>query len=222
MLMRKIFLAVAILLPAVSQADGFGLGAHVGTNGPGIDAFYRLGEKLVLRAGYNQFDLDIDRSEEDVEYDGTYAFKNAQLGVDYYPFAGGFRLSAAYVANGNELDLNAVPTGGTFSFNDVVYLGTEVKEAKANVSYPGSAAYMGVGWGNPVREGKGLGVTFDLGVVYVGSADVAFNVQCGAVVAPHTCAGLKADGEVERKKLEDDLADVPFWPVVQLGLSYGF
>src|SRR6218665_2899485 len=106
MLIRKILLAIAIILPALSQADGFGLGAHVGTNGPGIDAFYRLSEKLVLRADYNQYDLDIDRSEEDVEYDGTYAFKNAQLGVDYYPFAGGFRLSAAYVANGNELDLN--------------------------------------------------------------------------------------------------------------------
>ncbi|HEX6591165.1 MAG TPA: hypothetical protein VF050_04130 [Moraxellaceae bacterium] len=222
MLIRKSLLAAAILLPAASFADGFGLGAHVGTNGPGLDAFYRISDRLVLRAGYNQYDLDVDRSEDDVEYDGTYAFKNAQLGLDFYPFAGGFRVSAAYVANGNELDLHAVPTGGTFSFNNVEYQGTEVKDAKANISYPGSAAYVGVGWGNPVREGKGFGATFDLGVVYVGSADVALNVECGAVVAPHTCAGLKADGEVERQQLEDDLADVPFWPVVQLGLSYNF
>lgn len=88
--------------------------------------------------------------------------------MDYYPFAGGSRLSAAYVQNNNELNLLAVPTGGTFDLNDTAYPATDVKSLRMQVSYPGSGGYLGLGWGNPVGDGKGLGVTFDIGAYYLG------------------------------------------------------
>lgn len=212
-------LLAGMSLASLVQADGIGLGAHVGLMGPGVDAFYRINDKLMLHGAYNQFDYDYDTSEDDVDYDATYAFKNAQLGLDWYPFAGAFRLSAAYVLNGNEIDMHAVPKGGTYSLNNTIYAGSEVADARANIDYADSAAYIGLGWGNPVFAGKGLGVTFDIGAVYVGEPDVSLTAVCGTTVR---CAQLQADAEVERRTLEDDLSDFPLWPLVQLGLTYNF
>ncbi|MCC2636954.1 MAG: hisitdine kinase [Moraxellaceae bacterium] len=206
-------------LASLAQAEGIGLGVHAGLMGPGIDGFYRLNEKLVLRGAYNSFDYDYDATEEDVEYEATYSFDNAQVGVDWYPFTGSFRLSAAYLQNGNELNLHAVPTGGAFDLNGVSYGGSEVADMRVTVDYPDSGAYVGLGWGNPVAVGKGFGVTFDLGVYYLGEPEVAQQLTCGTTLR---CAQLQADAEADRQKLEDDLSDFPFWPLVQLGLSYQF
>lgn len=202
-----------------AHADGLGLGLHAGLMGPGLDGFYRLNEKTVVRAAYNTYDYDYDATEEDVSYDATYSFDNAQVGLDWYPFAGGFRLSAAAVMNGNELAMHAVPTGGSFDLNDNSYAGTEVADLRVNVVYPSTGGYVGVGWGNPVREGKGFGVTFDIGAYYLGEPDVSQRLTCGVTAQ---CAKIQADAEADRRKLEDELSDFPFWPQVQLGLTYQF
>lgn len=222
MLKRTLLLLCTMALSGLAQADGIGLGAHVGLMGPGVDGFYRLNDKLVVHAAYNAFSYDYDATQEDVAYQATYDFKNAQLGLDWYPFAGAFRVSAAYVANGNELDLHAI-SSGTYTIDGTVYTAAEVGDLRASIQYPGSAAYAGIGWGNPVRSGKGFGVTFDIGAVYTGAADVTMNATCGAaIIATPQCDQLKADAEADRKKIEDDLANFPVWPLVQLGLSYNF
>lgn len=219
MIKKTLALAGALALCSTAHAEGLGIGVHAGLMGPGIDGYYRLSDKLVARAAYSAFDYDYDTQEEDVDYEATYSFDNAQLGLDWYPFAGGFRLSAAVVANSNELNLHAVPTGGSFDLNDTLYAGTEVSSLRATVSYPETAGYIGLGWGNPVGAGKGFGVTFDIGAFYLGEPEVAQAVTCGTTVR---CAQLQADAEADRKKLEDELSDFPFWPQVQLGLSYQF
>lgn len=218
--MTRKTLALAVLaLSSAAHADGIGIGLHAGLMGPGLDGYYRVSDKVVARAAYNTFDYDYDTQEEDVDYEATYSFDNAQVGVDWYPFAGGFRLSAALVANSNELNLNAVPTGGGFDLNDTPYAGTEVASLRATVSYPETAGYVGLGWGNPVGAGKGFGVTVDLGAYYLGEPEVTQQLACGTTVR---CAQLQADAEADRKKLEDELSDFPFWPLLQLGVSYQF
>lgn len=222
MFKKSLVLLGALSLSSFVQAEGIGLGVHAGLMGAGIDGYYRLSDKVVARGTYNSFEYDYDTTEEDVDFAATYTFDNAQLGVDWYPFAGGFRLSAAYVANGNELDMNAVPTGGTYTLNDVNYAASDVGSLRATVSYPDSAAYVGMGWGNPVGAGKGLGVTFDIGAYYLGEPEVAQTVTCGTSTSPAACTQIRADAEAERKQLEEDLSDFPFWPHIQVGLTYQF
>lgn len=222
MRMKPFLLLGVLTLAPLAQAEGVGLGIHAGLMGPGIDGYYRLDDKTVLRGAYNAFDYDYDATEEDVDYDATFSFNNAQLGVDYYPFAGSFRLSAAYVQNNNELNLLAVPRGGSFDLNDTSYAATDVGSLRMQVSYPGSGAYLGLGWGNPVGADKRLGVTFDLGAYYLGKPEVVSQLACGATASPATCAQLKDDAEADRKQMQEDLSDFPFWPLLQLGLSYQF
>lgn len=220
MLKQSFALMGALALASTAQAEGIGFGVHAGLMGPGVDGYYRVSDKVVLHGSYNAFDYDYDTSEEDLELEATYSFDNAALGVDWYPFAGGFRLSAAVVANSNELAMKAVPKGGNFDLNDNSYLASEVDNLRMQVSYPETAAYVGFGWGNPVGAGKGLGVTFDVGAYYLGEPEVAQQLTCSATAS--NCAQMQADAEADRKDIEEELSDFPFWPLVQLGLTYQF
>lgn len=222
-MLSRVMLALLCLACALTaRAEGIALGAHAGLMGAGVDAFYRLNDNLVLHGVYNRIDVDFNDNFEDLDYDATIAFDNGQLGLDWYPFAGSFRLAFAYVANGNEITAHAIPRNGQFTFNGNSYPAILVDDARAHASYSGAGAYAGIGWGNPVSHGKGLGLTADIGVVYTGRTDVTMDITCSAITPAPQCAQIKSDADVERRKKEDDLADVPFWPLLQLGASYQF
>lgn len=51
---------------------------------------------------------------------------------------------------------------------------------------------------------------------------MAAQLAWGGSASPTTCAQMKDDVEADRKQLQDDLSDFPFWPLLQLGLSYQF
>lgn len=222
--MSACLLGMSMGVVGVAQADGFALGAHAGLLGGGFDGFYRLTDTLVLRGSYNQLGLKYSTSEDELDYDAKFKFDNALLGLDWYPFSGSFRLSAAYTMNKNNLTLTAKPnSSGTFELDGTTYLASELGNMRVKLDYPSSAPYLGFGWGNPVYAGKGLGMTFDIGVVMTGSADVGLNINCGpAIAGTPRCDQLKASAEAERKTVEDDIGDLKLWPLVQLGLTYQF
>lgn len=221
--MRSRFMLVFLCLCTLqARAEGIALGVHAGLMGAGVDAFYRLNDVLVLHGIYNRTDTSFDDSFEDLDYDATLGFDNGQLGLDWYPFAGSFRVAFAYVANGNEIAAHAIPKDGQFTFNGNSYPAIFVDDAGASASYSGPGAYFGLGWGNPVSHGKGLGFTADIGVVYTGRTDINMNIDCAAITPAPQCAQIKSDAEVERRKKEDELADVPFWPLLQVGATYQF
>lgn len=220
MLKKSFVLMGALALASTAQAEGIGLGVHAGLMGTGVDGYYRVSDTMVLHGSYNAFDYDYDTAEEDLNMEATYRFDNAALGLDWYPFGNGFRLSAAYVANGNELALKAVPSGGNFDLNGTSYQASDVDNLRMQVSYPESAAYVGFGWGNPVGRGKGLGVTVDIGTYYLGEPEVAQQLTCSATAT--NCAQMQANAEADRKDIERELSDLPFWPLLQVGLSYQF
>ena len=221
------FLLAATLVPAAngvadSNRSGIAVAGDLGTLGYGADLFYRLNDSFVVRGGFNGASFDRDMEEEDVTYEATLTLESMRLGVDYYPFKGGFRLSAAYGNYGNEIDLVAEPSGNTIEINDEEYnTETEIDSLTGNISNPSGAAYLGMGWGNPVKRGKRFGVMFDVGVMMVGEADVELVAVCpeGSL----SCHSLQSDVDIEEAKLQEDLGDAyKFWPVVNLALSYQF
>lgn len=215
-------LAGGLICSCAVQAEGRALGLHAGLMGIGVDGYRRLNDTWVLHGAYNRWDYHYDTREEDIHYDATYGLDNLQLGLDWYPAAGRFRVSAALVANANELTLDAVARGPGYEINGEMYSAAEVGDLRGSVEPASTGAYVGVGWGNPLRREKGLGVVLDIGLVYAGSADVELKARCGALAGPSRCAELQADADAERRELEDSLGDVPFWPLVQIGLSYSF
>jgi len=219
-------LLAALLTTGVCHAESsdknFAIGAVAGTTGIGAQVVLKLSDSFNLRGQYGQLDYDYDFDEDGIAYEGEFGAKVAGLMLDYYPFDGAFRLSAGITSNGNQLDAKAYGEDGTIEINGVDYpVGSEYLTATAD--WKSSAPYVGLGWGNPVGEGSALTVTFDMGVMFTGSPNVALGASEGLYgVADLLGYDLQSDLDEEAMALEEDLADIEYYPVVQLGLNYAF
>ena len=218
--MRKslIFVATAGVLSfhQSAAAEGVALGAKASTLGLGAELVASLTPRLNGRVGYNNYDYEYSGTESDIDYDFTFKLESIPLYLDIYPFKGRFHLTGGLLLNQNLIDADAEPTGGFYEINGVQYpaFGTSLA---GEITFDDTAAYLGVGWGNPVK-GKGLGVNFEIGVVLQGAPDVEFTASGPATALP----GFQQNLNAEAQALEDDLEKFKYYPVIALGLTYKF
>lgn len=211
---RAVAVLAAIVLPlgySTAGADSFAVGAKAGTTGLGIEVTWPLSDSVNLRGGYYGFDYDTDLEEEGVEYDGDLRLRNAAVFADWHPFGGSFRLSAGGVQSGNEFKGSAE---GDLEVGENTYS----SQLQAKVGWSGLAPYLGLGFGNAMSGGR-LSFSFDLGVKFTGSPEVRLD---GSVNDPALEAAFAEDLERERVRLEDELSDAKYYPVVSLGFAYRF
>jgi hypothetical protein len=90
----------------------------------------------------------------------------------------------------------------------------------------GVAPYLGIGGGNAVKPGKGVGFWWDLGVVFSGSpnAEVTsnFSTDIPAELRDEVVAAADEALKDEEKDLNEALDIMGIYPVLSLGLSYQF
>ncbi|WP_051035420.1 hypothetical protein [Crinalium epipsammum] len=128
------------------------------------------------------------------------------------------RLTGGLAYQDNRIDATGkARENGTFTIGDRTFTSQEVGELKAKASFPNSIApYLGIGFVNPVRR-QGLGFSVDLGVLFSGSPEVELRAT-----NPNANQQLRTQIENERKQLEDDLNGLSVYPVLSVGVSYGF
>jgi len=74
------------------------------------------------------------------------------------------------------------------------------------------APYFGIGWGNPVEKGRGLGFNLDIGAMYQNSPNIKMTGT--GMIAP--------TAEANQQLFEDSFEGAKVWFVVALGLSVNF
>ena len=87
----------------------------------------------------------------------------------------------------------------------------------------GSGTYVGLGWGN-AGDGKGFGMSVDLGIFQQGSPDLTLTAS-GPITDPTSPAydpNFATDLQNEVNSAEKDLEDFQQYPVIALGITYGF
>jgi hypothetical protein len=132
----------------------------------------------------------------------------------------GFRLSAGAVVNDNEVSGTGQGVPGTLlEIGDALFPAEEVGRLEAEVTFDDVVPYLGIGWGNAVADGGGLGISLDIGVLFQGEPEADFR----AVGANPLIADL-LDQEIaaEEQEIQDDLDQFQYYPVISLGLSYKF
>ncbi|NGX17636.1 hypothetical protein [Wenzhouxiangella sp. XN24] len=209
---RLVCLAPVLLLASgTAAAESFALGAKAGTTGLGVEASWAVLERVNLRAGYYTFDYGTDLEEEGVEYDGDLRLRNAALFADWHPFAGRFRITVGGIDTGNEFRGSA---------EDSLDIGENTYDAAvdATVGWSGFAPYLGVGFGNAVGAGH-WSFSMDLGVMFTGSPDVTLN---GTVNDPTLEAQFQDDLALEQERVQAELDDAKYYPVLSLGVAYRF
>ena len=231
-IMKKILIVASLtLIPTLSIAASstnskIGATAKIGTLGAGLDLSYRMNQKLNARLNFNGGSKSFDGTESGVTYKGSLKLSTVGVLLDYYPFGGGFRVSAGLYNNGNKL--NSTSTNATNAdIGGVAYDITGTLDSK--VKFKSTAPYLGIGWGNPVKGVKNLRFNIDAGVLAQGAPNAkltgtgtATPAGGGAAVNISTDAAFLNNLAQEEKDLNDALSNFKAYPAISLGISYGF
>lgn len=222
-LVRKLVVGtgVAGVLVAASTAAAadwprMSAGVSLSSLGAGANFALEVNNALEARVGINAFSMDFDIEVDDLSYNGDIDLNSTSAILDVYPVRNsGFRISFGAVMNGNEVDGTATPAAAT-EFGGTVFQPEEIGSATANISYPSSAPYLGLGWGRRTgRQGKFM-FSVDAGVLFQGRATVDLQVE--------NPLGVITDADIAqaRQEIEAELSEFETYPVVTMGFSYSF
>ncbi len=207
-----VFAIASVLASPMALAD-LGLGVKAGTLGYGVEGTVGLATGVNLRAGLNSFSYDYTDSASDIDYDVDLDLKSYALLLDWHPFAGSFKLTAGVLSNRNGATMTATPTGSVTIGNTTYPAGTAGR-LHGEVDFKSTAPYAGIGWGNAAGKTRGLGFSFELGVLFQGAPEVTLTSTNPAV--------SQSNLDAEAREIEDDLSGFKSYPVVSFGLSYQF
>jgi hypothetical protein len=193
---------------------GIGVGARYSTLGAGIELGKAITDNFSVRLGLNKYSTSDTQTIDNVDYDADLELQSTALLLDWHPFAGSFHLTAGYLNSGNKLTASATPDGDiTIGGNtQTVSAGELILNSDIKL---GSGPYLGLGWGNV--PASGFGFVFEAGVVQMGTPDVEL-VLSGSRASDFDTT----DVNDEIANMKDDLNQFDTYPVVAIGISYGF
>jgi hypothetical protein len=213
-------LLVATSLPyssAYAQNSGWAVVAKAGTQGFGADIHRELIPKtLNLRTGASFFQYSMDFDDHGIKYGGQLRLAAVPVMLDIYPFKNWFRISAGFEVNLNRAVGTAMPYQGTITINHRTYPVDQIGQLKGTFEFNRFAPLLGLGFSNPIKQGRHWGVTFDIGGIYHGKPRFPITVS-GPLFSQ-----LSSDLKNQQIDVEKDVEKYPFYPIVQLGISYHF
>jgi hypothetical protein len=216
--MRKtipcLLLISLFILPQLLHGQGFGLGARAGTLGFGAEAALSLSDQFSVRGGLGSFFYEYEDEYDDVDYTISPPSMTGTLGVDFYPTGGSFRLIAGLMFRSGDFEAESgdLAQAGSVEIGDNTY--TEAGRLFGTVDTKSTAPFLGLGFGNHARGGFGFFI--DLGVAFVGDADVSIRAE-GEIAEVQ---GIQEDLNEEAQNIEDEAADyLKYWPILNLGMK---
>jgi len=224
--------------PVVKQQQGerrplssVGIGVKVGLSGVGFDVATPLVPGwLNLRGGASFFSYSgVTFTTNNIDIDGSLKFQNAEAVVDVFPFHGRFRLSGGmttYNDTGLTATLN-VPGGQSFK------LGSDTYYSSATDPIHGTGALtlgsktggrVSIGTGNMLPRKGHFAFESEFGVQFFAEPTVVFQIQgsgCTSPTDPLSCGPVEqTDVTAEQNKLQNDLSDLKYYPILSFGFSY--
>ncbi len=219
---KLLVLALCGSFATAAHADGLGVYVNGGTTGFGLGVAGGS-NSVVGRLGFDTWKRTFDQNNANGNYKVDLKLQTVSALLDWYPFDGAFRTTLGLVANGNKATLSSAPTGGNYTFNGISYPAAQVGSYSGEMKFNSTAPYLGIGWGNPVAKAKTWGFVSDIGVLFQGSPKVPSTVTCGAAIAgTAACTQLQSDVAAGASKLESDMKNYKYYPVISIGLSYHF
>lgn len=218
-------LLAALVLPAAAQAQT-ALGLKAGTLGGGVELTTGLGEQVEVRLGASAFNYSETREASDIEYDAEARARTANGFLDWHPGGHGFRLTGGVIYNDSTIEGRSLPpASGSYNIGGVPVPVNLVGTLDGTIDFDPVSPYAGIGWGNALKTSRRLGVSFDLGVVFLGGGDVTLTPRIPAgspLNDPVARALLQVQLDREAEDIEEDIQDYDYYPVLSLGLTYRF
>ena len=203
--------------------SGWAIVPEISTLGLGGQVVRKIVPQLNARVGVNAFGFGFDLEETDIDYDADLNLFNVSTILDYHPAKGsGFKLGGGLVFANNNIEGTST-TDQTIEIGDREFSADQLGSVDADIEITRDVApYLGIGWGNAVGEGKGLGFWFNAGVIFGGSPEIEVSPNISDGVSEEVVAEINEAAEQEEEDLEDELDFISIYPVVSLGFSYQF
>jgi len=222
---------------AVRPFSAVGVAIKAGVAGFGVEAATPLAHKFNLRGGASFFNYNVSNLAEDgFNINGTIALKSINTSLDWFPFGGKFRVSAgATVYNGNRFNGTAtVPGGNTITLNDQDYTSSPTDPVIATFGTPDNrfgsrvAPSLTVGLGNLVPRGEGhWSFPFEIGFQYIKPPLITLSLT-GTACSTDGCQSVNSDAmtqaniEAQQARINSDIYDLRFYPILSIGVGYKF
>ena len=204
----------------IRQPLGLGISTRLGTLGIGVDVAKSITPQVAGRLGFNFGKLDFSRTDSGISYDSQLNLSSVQLFGDYYPSSSsGFRITGGLVAQNNKFSVTSKPnSNGSYTIDNTQYQASDVGSLTGEYKYGNSIApYVGIGIGKSTNDGFGFNA--DLGVMFTGAPKVTLNAS-NQTFNNDAIARTRLDNQV--RQTENDLKGFNVYPVISVGLSYGF
>lgn len=224
----------ACLVTIVSGANAAGMtditwSADLGTTGFGLHASLPLSTQYGLhgRIGVNYLnEYTFSRGTSQIHYDLNATLRTIDALIDWYPHRSGFRLTAGLVYNNNRVDGIGTPTRvSTFAFENGSFSTTQLGKVVGQIDFQQISPYLGIGWQTQEPDKHGWSVSSDIGVMYQGSPRTHLSISDCALPG-NACALLLTALEPvianENRRVNAQLKDYAYFPVVRIGLNYRF
>lgn len=210
---RRIAIAIALILAPSAASAQLGAAAHAGSLGLGVDVGFAFTPMVGIRVGGNIQPMTFEATVSDVLVSGQPASPAFTGMLDFYPTRAGFRLSGGAVLFSGAHSFEGRPAGDV-ELDGITFDGAMVGSLNATIHTREVAPYAGIGWGGATRSG--LGLLVDLGVAMHGRPTVSVVVDGPLAGEPVFQAAL--DREVA--EFQDDVSGYTFYPVASIGLSF--
>lgn len=210
-----------------------GVGVQLSTLGVGIEADTPLIHRFNLRGGFNMFRYSRPITNNGIQYQGSLRFQSVEAHLDYY-FLGPLHVSPGVLLyNGNQVTATAlVPGGQSFSLGGTSYTSSAADPVNGTglVDFVRVSPTVMVGVGNLApRNGKHFGYMAEIGMAYMGPANVELNMT-GSVCDPTgvNCRTIASDPAVQanvtaqQNKIQNDIYPYRFYPIISVAFGYRF
>lgn len=207
-------LTILLTLFALPGFSDVALGIKGGTLGTGADVTIGLSETVNLRGGFNYLNINFEGDSLDDDIDVDALLNTIPIVIDWHPGGGSFRITLGAMINGNKIE-------GSASTSNVNLAGVvfALDDFDAKAEFDDLAPYVGIGWGNALDEEGHWTITFDLGVMLQGSAEITASATA-TNPALQGAVDIALDAEVQ--DWEEEVEDYELYPVLTLGLAYRF
>jgi hypothetical protein len=221
---------------------GISTNVHILT-GIGLSIGIPVLDQFNLRLSGNAFSItrDFDQNNDNGgsnTYKGKVKLLSYGLLADWHPFHGAFRVTAGGLKNGNKITLDSSPNGSSVDIGNCSYTSNpnDPLLAHGQTNFRGFAPYAGLGWGGNMNAAPGFFGTFDLGVMFSGSANIGLSAKGSGTVrsgpvgecgAPGTAVNandpqVQAQVAKDQADLNDKTDKVKLWPVIGFGFGWRF